>query len=81
MMKAIETSASFDENGHLSIDNLPPFFNQKVKLFILIEETETENDLYNLSMQGLSKSYFDEEPGYDLNSIKEPNPFYKNAAR
>lgn len=79
-MKAIETSAVFDENGQIFIDNLPAIKNQKVKLLILIDEDE-EDDFYALSARGLSKAYSDDEPDYDLSSIKEPNPLYKNEGR
>lgn len=75
-MKAIETTASFDETGKLSIDNLPPLKNQKAKIIFLFEE-EKEDDFYFLSAQGLAKAYSDNEPEYDTSLIKEPNPEYK----
>ncbi|MDQ6610623.1 MAG: glycosyl hydrolase family 31 [Bacteroidota bacterium] len=81
MMKAIETAANFDENGQLIIHHLPELRNQKVKLLILIEDDETEDEFYNLSLQGLSNTYANEEPEYDLSLVKEHNPMYKNAGR
>ena len=46
-MRAIETTAFFDDKGELKIENLPKIKNQKVKLLILMEETE-QNDSYSL---------------------------------
>jgi hypothetical protein len=74
-MKAIETSAVFDENGKINITKLPIIKNKKVKLIILIEEDE--NDSYSLSTDGLAKAYSDNEPEYDLSVIKEPNTAYE----
>lgn len=75
-MKAIETTAVFDETGKLSIDNLPPLKNQKAKIIFLFEENK-EDDFYTFSAQGLAKAYSDDEPEYDIALIKEPNPEYK----
>jgi hypothetical protein len=75
-MKAIETTAFFDENGKLSIDNLPLVKNQKAKIIFLFEE-ESEDEFYAFSAQGLAKAYSDDEPGYDTALIKEINPEYK----
>lgn len=80
-MRAIETSAVFDENGHILIQNLPLIKNKKVKLLFLIEDEKTENEFYTLSEEGLSKAYSSDEPEYDLSLIKEPNPSYKHAGR
>ncbi len=76
-MKAIETSAVFDENGHIILDDIPAIKNKKVKLLILIDEEDTQNEFYDLSIQGLSKAYSIDEPEYNMSSIKEPNPEYK----
>ena len=75
-MQAIETTASFNENGELKIDNLPIIKNQKVKLLILLEENE-QNEWYQFSEKGLSTAYDENEPSYELNMLKEPNPDYK----
>jgi hypothetical protein len=50
-MQVIETTASFNENGELKIDNLPIIKNQKVKLLILLEEDESK-EWYQLSAKG-----------------------------
>lgn len=62
-MKAIETTAHFDEVGLLKIDNLPIIKNQHVKLLILIEE---QTDWYKFSGEGLSAAYGENEPDYTL---------------
>lgn len=80
-MRAIETSALFDENGHIILDNIPAIKNKKVKLLILIEEEDLKNEFYDLSKQGLSKAYSMDEPEYDQSLVKEPNPQYKNEGR
>jgi hypothetical protein len=74
-MRAIETTAQFDENGKIIIDKLPNIKNKKVRLLILMEE-DSENDFYNLSSQSLSNAYSVHEPDYDLSLVKEPNPDY-----
>lgn len=79
-MKAIETSATFNENGEIHIDNLPKVKNQKAKLLFLFQE-ETEGDFYAFSSHGLSKAYSDDEPEYDISLLKEPNPLYKDEGR
>jgi hypothetical protein len=76
-MRAIETTAFFDDKGELKIENLPKIKNQKVKLLILMEETE-QNEWYKLSEKSLSNAYDDNEPDYSLNMVKEPNPDYKS---
>lgn len=78
-MKAIETSARFDENGELQIDNLPAIKNRSVKLLFLLEETD--DDFHLLSAQGLAAAYGNDEPEYSLNEVKEPNPVYRNEGR
>ena len=79
-MKAIETTARFDENGKIIIDKLPVIKNKKVRLLILVEE-EIESDFYKISAEGLSNAYSVDEPEYDLSLVKEPNPEYKNEGR
>lgn len=74
-MQAIETTASFNGKGELHIDNLPPLKNQKVKLLILLEETEQE-EWHRLSAKGLSEAYSTEEPTYTPDMLKEPNAGY-----
>lgn len=76
-MEAIETTANFNENGELEIDNLPVIKNQKVKLLILLEENE-KNVWNRFSNQHLSDAYGKQEPEYNLNMLKEPNPEYKS---
>lgn len=76
-MKAIETSASFDENGHIILNDMPEIKNKKVKLLILIDEEDSNKEFYDLSIQGLSKAYAIDEPDYDQSSVKEHNPEYK----
>ena len=80
-MRAIETSAVFDENGHIILDDMPAIKNKKVKLLILIDEEDTKNEFYDVSMQGLSKAYSIDEPDYEFSLIKEANPEYKNEGR
>ena len=75
-MKAIETTATFDDNGEIIMDKMPGIKNKKVKLLILIED-DSNDDLYNLSSESLSKAYADNEPEYDLLLVKEPNAGYK----
>jgi hypothetical protein len=72
-MQAIETTASFNEKGELTIDNLPIIKNQKVKLLILLEEND-QNEWYRFSATGLSAAYGEGEPSYTLNMLNEPNP-------
>jgi hypothetical protein len=74
-MRAIETTASFNEKGELKIDNLPIIKNQKVKLLILLDENE-QKEWHQFSGQALSKAYSQNEPDYTLNMLKEPNPDY-----
>jgi hypothetical protein len=74
-MHAIETTASFNENGELKIDNLPMIKNQKVKLLILLEENE-QTEWYSFSAKGLSVAFSEDEPSYTLNMLNEPNPDY-----
>jgi hypothetical protein len=76
IMRAIETTASFNENGELKIDKLPNIKNQKVKLLILLEENE-QNEWYQFSGRSLADAYDDNEPLYSLSMVKEPNPDYK----
>ena len=75
-MEAIETTANFNENGNLEIDNLPNIRNQKVKLLILFEEKE-KNEWNQFPGQHLSDAYSAYEPEYNLDMVKEPNPEYK----
>ena len=75
-MQAIETTASFNENGELTIDNLPMIKNQKVKLLILLEENE-QSEWYRFSGKGLSTAFSEDEPDYTLNMLNEPDPDYK----
>lgn len=44
-MRAIETTANFNENREIEIDNLPFIKNQKVKLLILLEEHDKMNGI------------------------------------
>ena len=80
-MKAIETSAEFDKNGRIILHDMPAIKNKKVKLLILIEEEDSKNEFYDLSMQGLSKAYSTDEPEYNGSLVKESNPEYKNEGR
>lgn len=79
-MKAIETSATFNENGEMIIDNPPKMKNKRVKLLFLYED-DSEDDFYKLASESLSKAYSDDEPEYNASMIKEPNPLYKDARR
>ena len=74
-MKAIETTATFNEKGELKIDNLPIIKNQKVRLLILLEENE-HNEWYRFSGSGIAEAYGEDEPSYSLDMVKEPNPDY-----
>jgi hypothetical protein len=74
-MQAIETTASFNENGELKIDNLPMIKNQKVKLLILLDEEE-QSEWCRFSGKGLSAAFSEEEPSFTLNMLNEPNPDY-----
>ena len=80
-MQAIETRAVFDKDGKLIIEDLPAIKNKKVKLLFLINEEDDANEFYDLSLQGLSKAYSNDEPEYNSSLIKEPNPLYKNAGK
>lgn len=75
-MHAIETTANFNENGKIEIDNLPVIKNKKVKLLILFQENE-KDEWYQFSGNNLSAAYNTEEPGYNLSMLKEPNALYK----
>lgn len=79
-MKAIETSASFNEKGEITIHNLPAIKNKQAKLLFLFEE-ETDDNFYAYSVKGLSRAYADDEPEYDMSMVKEPNPSYKDDRR
>ena len=46
----------------------------------MIDEDDTKNEFYDLSMQGLSKAYSIDERDYESSLIKEANPEYKNEA-
>ncbi len=39
-------------------------------------EEETLDNWYNLSIQGLSEAYGEDEPEYTLDNLKESNPIY-----
>jgi hypothetical protein len=80
-MQAFETSAVFDKKGKLIIEDMPLIKDKKVKLLFLIDEEDDSNEFYDLSIQGLSKAYSDDEPEYDFYMIKEPNPLYKNEGK
>ena len=75
-MQAIETTASFNENGELTIDNMPVLKNQKVRLLIMLEENE-QSEWYQFSSKALSTAFSKDEPSYTLDMINEPNPVYK----
>ena len=75
-MQAIETTANFNKNGEIVIDNLPAIKNQKVKLLILVEEDE-KNEWNRFSEENLSNAYSIQEPDYDLSMVKESKPDYK----
>ncbi|WP_293016235.1 hypothetical protein [Mongoliibacter sp.] len=75
-MRAIETTASFNDKGELKIDKLPNIKNQKVKLLILMEENE-DIEWHQFSASSLSAAYGDSEPHYSLSMVEEPNPDYK----
>jgi hypothetical protein len=79
-MEAIETTAKFDNEGKLEIDNLPIIRNKKVKLLILLPDKENEN-WFDLSKEKLSKAYGDNEPEYQLSMINEPNENYGDEGR
>jgi hypothetical protein len=74
-MEAIETTAKFDAEGILKIDNLPALKNRKVKILILLPDKENE-DWFELSKGKLSQAYGDIEPEYELSMINEPNENY-----
>lgn len=74
-MLAIETTARFDEDGKLTIDNLPEFKNKNVKLLFLLSEKENEN-WYSVSSQGISNAYSSNEPEYQISLVTEPNDNY-----
>ncbi len=74
-MKAIETTASFDEKGQLKVDKSLNLKNRKVKLLILLEENEQE-EWHQFSSDSLSAAYGENEPQYTLDMVKEPNPGY-----
>ncbi len=74
-MRAIETTASFNEKGEILIDNLPNLKNQKVKLLILLEEND-QNEWYKFSGKSIAKAYGDNEPIFSASMVKEPNPEY-----
>jgi hypothetical protein len=80
-MQAFETSAVFDKKGKLIIEDMPLIKDKKVKLLFLIDEEDDSNEFYDLSIQGLSKAYSDDEPEYDFSMIKEPNALYKNKGK
>lgn len=79
-METIETTAKFDEEGKLSVDNLPNIKNRKVKLLILLPDKENE-DWFELSSGRLSQAYGNNEPEYPLSMINEPNGDYNAEGR
>lgn len=74
-MKAIETTAEFDSDGKLHVNNLPKMKNRTVKLLFLIDEIEEEN-WHKITAAGLSQAYNYDDPEYSENMIKEPNKGY-----
>ena len=76
-MEAIETTAKFDAEGMLKIDNLPVLKNRKVKILILLPDKENE-EWFELSKRKLPHAYGDDEPEYELSMINEPNENYGN---
>lgn len=41
------------------------------------EQMEDDNDWNNISLEGLSNAYSEDEPEYDLKDIQEINPEYE----
>lgn len=79
-MEAIETTAKFDAEGVLEIDNLPVLKNMKVKILILLPDKENE-EWFELSKEELSQAHGDNEPEYELSMISEPNENYGNEGK
>lgn len=75
-MKTIETTGYFNEKGEIKLDISPGLKNKKVKILIVFDEEENENWHLN-SLDGLSRAYGDEEPEYDLSTLKESNTLYQ----
>ncbi len=76
-MEAIETTAQFDEEGRLKVDQFPKLKNRKAKVIILLSETENDEWLA-FSVNNLSGAYAVDEPEYPLSLIREPNEEYGN---
>ena len=75
-MQTISLSAHFDGKQILLDEPFPLAENTRL-LVTVVPETETERDLWlRLSAQRLSDAYSDDEPDYDLSSIREINPNY-----
>ncbi len=75
-MKTLETTGYLNEKGEIKLDISPGLKNKKVKVLIVFNDEENE-DWRLHSLENLSKAYGDEEPDYELSTIKEPNTLYQ----
>ncbi|MEM7658501.1 MAG: hypothetical protein AAF399_20410 [Bacteroidota bacterium] len=74
-MKAVEVSGFFDETGTLTLDEPPQLKNQRVKIIVLIPESdEIEDAIWLKSISGNSAFDFLEEPAEDIYSLKDGEP-------
>lgn len=48
------------------------------KVIVTVLEENEEKELRSLSSLSIGKAYSNDEPDYNDNLIKEPNPYYKN---
>ena len=74
-MEAIETTARFDGEGTLKLDNLPKIKNRKVKVIILLADNDNE-EWFSVSSEMLAHAYSFDEPDYPTSMIKETNEQY-----
>ncbi len=77
-MKAIEINSKTDKFGHLKIDYNLDISEKKVRILILLDEENSENQEEKLWMRSISKNpAFDflNDPAEDIYSLNDGEPF------
>lgn len=78
-MEAISLNAHFD--GERIVLDEPLDLAPDTKLIVTVVPTEdsdqARDDWLRLSTEGLARAYGDDEPEHTIDTIKEPNPEYK----
>lgn len=74
-MKAVEVNGFFDETGALTLEKLPKLTNQRVKVILLIPESEEIDEGSWLTGIATNPAFdFLEDPAEDLYSITDGQP-------